>query len=526
MFVKPTTTQQWQGVEESLRWTQPWGGVATATSTRHTTTAGAATPDPGHQAERPETQSLIGRAAPTFCGTSSGASNSCSSPDLKKIGDRVGGPQEEEIAILLSSSPPPSPSTPPLQQDLDSYNPFYEEDLVPVTVTSSGKDTSKKVGGHPSLSAVVMMPNTLRTPSTVAVQPPPAGGAGGRLSAASSSPVAEESRTTDRSSSRPPSPFSAPIPTTSVPATVTTGTAGIAARSSLAPRSRSSHTAMPTAKARQGATGVDSGNFDAQGTPRSTTRLPQPGGGVQRDQTSPAPWPTPPVSAAASACSRSRRPSADHISGKPSGNNGHHHREERSAPNAAPTVQQQPLAPSLLASSSGRTSRRTSTSHDDGNNATRRTTGKSSRDAAHVGRGGATAVTAAPAAAAEHGTGRHPRCSVSRSEPVTLTDRFGGVDRRATPVPGNGMGAASRSSSVLSPSQEGDHDDEEEEEDSFGGPGLTVEAYMATKKRRYQPNVCIMYTFPLFLSLLKITVRCLFPPPKKKHIFHSSRKYC
>lgn len=97
---------------------------------------------------------------------------------------------------------------------------------------------------------------------------------------------------------------------------------------------------------------------------------------------------------------------------------------------------------------------------------------------------------AAAAAAPAHDTVRYPRHSESGSGSLARTDGFRAVDRRATPVLENGMGVAHRSSSVLSPSREGENgDDDDEEEDSFGGPGLTVEAYMATKKRRHQSNV-------------------------------------
>ncbi|CAN0351197.1 unnamed protein product [Pylaiella littoralis] len=384
--------ESWQGAEESLRWTQPWG--RTATTAPGTSTAGAVTPHPGHQARRRGAHSSVGCNTPAF-GGSSAASISRSSPcDPKTSNEMAAG--AEEVDIPSSSLSPARP-----QQELDSYNPFHEEDLVSIAVVSSGINIPKNVSSPPP-----SVQNTGSTRPGFVVQQQLAAGAAGGLPFASSSQPSIKSRTSGRQTSRSPSFFSSSTPMpSSASSPGATGTTSAA--------SRSSHETTTRAEAEQGATSGGRENCDGRGGASATTPLLARG---QGDVVSLSPWPKPPSSPASSVRSHPQRPSVSRAIGAASGN-GQRHRDEQQSTPKAPSVQL--LAPPSLDTSPSRT---------------------------------------------------------SHSGPPEDNPIHAGV--RGTPVLENGTRAASRPPPVFSPSRAGDED---EEEDSFGGPGLTVEAYMAKR---------------------------------------------
>lgn len=450
------TTIQWQGADESLRWTQPWGGAA-PTTPAGTSTAASTTLHSGHQPprresattsndpekHRPGALSSVGRTSPAPGGTSS-SFVSCSSSAPKKRREMAAGAEHVDI-------PSPSPS----QHYPDSYNPFHEEDMVSIAIISSGIGIPKNVHGTSNHRGGPSSPmqNTLSARPGPLGHPSAAGGATGGFTVTSSAP-ADESRATGRHTSRPPSSVSASSPVPSASSAATTGTAAAAAAGvSVATLSRSSGVASTRATARQGPVGGGSGSYGGRG---ASSTNPPPARRGQDEPLSLSPWPKLPLSPAASVRSRSRGPSVGRVGGAAPGN-GQRRGEERST---STTPAAQLLSPPRDESSSRK-------SHSGGPYADNiRHAGTSAHDASvGRGRGGRPA----------DGTGRYP----NRSGSDTPTGGFRGADRRGATVLGNEVGTAARSS-ALSPGQEGDDD---EEEDSFGRPGLTVEAYMAKKRQ-------------------------------------------
>lgn len=316
-----------------------------------------------------------------------------------------------------------------------------------IAVVSSGINTPKNVSSPPP-----SVQNTGSTRPGLVVQQQLAAGAAGGLPFASSSQPSMKSRTSGRQTSRSPSFFSSSTPMPS-----SASSAGATGTTSAA--SRSSHETTTRAEAKQGATSGGRENCDGRGGASATTPLLARG---QGDVVSLSPWPKPPSSPASSVRSHPQRPSVSRAIGAASGN-GQRHRDEQQSTPKAPSVQL--LAPPSLDTSPSRTSH-SGPPEDNPIHAD-----VSPRDAP-VARGGI-----GPA----QGTGRYPR----RSRSAKPADGSRAVDRRGTPVLENGTRAASRPPPVFSPSRAGDED---EEEDSFGGPGLTVEAYMAKRQSNVSPR--------------------------------------
>lgn len=407
---------QWLGADESLRWTQPWGGGGGPTTAA---TAGASSrvrQSPRHDPETPRSVleqrdsghvdsggDEVERLFPPAAGASSTfASSFVANSNRKSL--RVGDDAEVDM---------PSSSLPLCEAD--SFNPFQDADLVPITTASIGA----KVPGNASTSRrqgnqSPPAPKTFRAEQSATMRSgrevrPAAHASSGKspviVDATGAVRAAAPTVSSSSSESRRPTPSTA-------------GTRGAAG--AVEPSLAGSQTRMVT---RRDKTRLGQGGGGAGGTQAAGARD-APAGHVAQRRQPPPPQPSPSGSLAppdaASANSFSRGPSVDR--GDPTSSVGSRQRIPM------PTAGQSKTNRELLHDVSVR-----------GNGApddpTRNVSGL---DQAEAG--------------------------LSRSDGRTPLEEGG--QRKPT-----------------SSDAGGNEDEIEDYEDSFGGPGLTVEAYMAEKRK-------------------------------------------
>lgn len=395
---------QWQGADESLRWTQPWGGGAGQTTAA---TAGASSrvlPSPRHDPEIPrgvlerrnschggrggERVELV---SPSAAGASSPFASSAV-PHNNRNSRRVADDAEVDM---------PSSSLP--MCEADSFNPFQDADLVPITTGSIGAKAPENVStSRRQGSRSPPAPNTFRAEQSATMR----------------SGLAVRSATHDSSGKSPVADATAAAPT-------------VSSSSSTSRRPR-----PPTAGTRDAAVAVEpslSGSQTRMVTGRAKAGLGQGDGRVGRTQASGA------GDAPVGHMVQSRQPPPPRSS--PSGS---------SAPPAAASVNPFSRGPSV----------------DRGDSAS------------SVG-------------------GRHriptPTAAQSKANREVSHDESVRSNRRNISGLGEAESGLSRSNGRTAHEESGQkkptfsdvgaiEDEIEDYEDSFGGPGLTVEAYMAEKR--------------------------------------------
>ncbi|CAB1110837.1 unnamed protein product [Ectocarpus sp. CCAP 1310/34] len=132
-------TNQWQGADESLRWTQPWGGEAGPATAAAAGASSRVRRSPRHDPETPrgvlEQRNSChggsgGEREERFPPSTGGASSSFASsavPYNNRNSQRV--VDDAEVDMPSSSLP---------LCEADSFNPFQDADLVPITTGSIG----------------------------------------------------------------------------------------------------------------------------------------------------------------------------------------------------------------------------------------------------------------------------------------------------------------------------------------------------------------------------------------------------
>ncbi|CAM9548832.1 unnamed protein product [Ectocarpus fasciculatus] len=146
----------WQGADESLRWTQPWGGGAGRTTAPAAGASSRVRQSPRHD---PETSHGVfeerssghgrsggdrfGRLSPPAGGASSSLALSAVANNNSRTSQRVAADDGADVDVPSSSLP---------LCEADSFNPFQDADLVPTTAAAAGS-IAAKVPGNVSTSA-------------------------------------------------------------------------------------------------------------------------------------------------------------------------------------------------------------------------------------------------------------------------------------------------------------------------------------------------------------------------------------
>ncbi|CAM9269190.1 unnamed protein product [Ectocarpus sp. 12 AP-2014] len=396
----------WQGADESLRWTQPWGGEAGPATAAAALASSRVGQSPRHDPEIPggvlEQRNSChggsgGEREELFSPSARGASSSFASstvPHNNRNSRRVA----DDAGVDMSSSSLPL-------CEADSFNPFQDADLVPITSGSIGAkapgsvSTSRRQGSRSPPA-----PNTLLAEQSAAMR----------------SGLAVRPAARDPSGKTPSADATAAAPTVSSssstprrPTSLTAGTRGGAVAGE--PSFSGSHTRMVTRRAKAG---LGQGDDGGAGRTRGSGAGDAPVSNMVQSRQPPPPRSSPSGSSAppAAACANpfSRGPSVDR--GDPASSVGGRHR-----------------IPTLTAAQSKANSE---LSHDVSVCTNRRNV--FGLDQAQAG--------------------------LSRSDGRTPHEESG--QRKPT----------SADVGVI-------EDEIEDYEDSFGGPGLTVEAYMAEKHK-------------------------------------------
>lgn len=466
---------QWPGGDESFRWTQPWGeAVRAAPSTTTPAVAVPGLPQPLAHDRVPTT------TTPNGTERHRGRSKSPKTPPSPAFGCAPAAPLLSPSAPSEARAEPDSeigvgvdaagmPSKLPPGQEMDSFNPFQEEELAPVAGTSVGANTADRRAAVASTRSNNNNSGASPPPTRIRLGLRPAGSTAGGDPASSpracggtgafefpmmGSGPGGSARKTRRLRSR--SPSRAPT-SPAMSARVSAGTASAAAFGpAAAPATRSRSSSRVAAKrAPAGRPAVDGGGggtheeaTSGDGRKATPRRISGP-----IDDPSSSRGPSGAAAAAAAAVGRIGAETASRSREEEPPAPKRPAARRRSASRDAPSWRGAPLLSAGYAGS---------------------TATPWSRDEPPAGRGGR--------ASDGGGTGGRggSRSEVGMPTPV-------GVTRRRTPPRWRADGAVTRSG--RSPSRRNvEEDDDDDGNDSVGGPGLTVEAYMA-KKRQDQVRV-------------------------------------
>eukprot|EP00903_Cladosiphon_okamuranus_P022090 g20313.t1 len=447
--------------EESFRWTQPSGEVSIAAAT---TTSPAAAPQPTQQA--PHSHVPVKVTAPNGTEQHCGGSRSPVAPSSPMLSvpaaeDRAEWETETRGWVDLAIATPSTLLLPP-GQDMDSFNPFQEDGLAPISGKSADPvdEANTKAAVTATLDDRGSSPPT-RTGLEVRPADPTADGAaasgarGSGPTAAVASPVPSKGSgpgaQARRKRLRSPSPpkFLKPPPGAAAGAKPGSPCARLSrSRSSARVVTRRSMAGHGLGRVAAGITEEVCSSDDGRATRRRDDCRPT--RTIQPHQLSDPPSRL--RSSTISVRAFSRGSSAGRGGGTAMASAAELRSKQSSAPkmNGGRRRSASRDAPSSRASLPAECTRSTAT--------------PSFHEGASVGRVGAAPVD-------DSGTMTHGDRSVS-DKPID------GVTQRATPLRASAAGAIT--ASVPSRNIEGEGD--EDEEDSVGGPGLTVEAYMAKKR--------------------------------------------